>query len=92
MRLLRSRWPIRPRHRKGRRWHSWCRQARDDADGVTAAASVDGRWSHPFSLIRRFLGHYVFSSLTRRILFLNLAGARASWSSAFSTSTSSATG
>ena len=24
--------------------------------------------------LRRFLGHYVFSSLTRRILFLNLAG------------------
>ncbi|MBA3448380.1 MAG: sensor N-terminal transmembrane domain-containing protein, partial [Pseudaminobacter sp.] len=24
--------------------------------------------------LRRFLGHHVFSSLTRRILFLNLAG------------------
>lgn len=27
-----------------------------------------------FVPLRRFLGHYVFSSLTRRILFLNLAG------------------
>ncbi|WP_245490790.1 sensor N-terminal transmembrane domain-containing protein, partial [Mesorhizobium sp. M7A.F.Ca.CA.004.04.2.1] len=24
--------------------------------------------------MRRFLGHHIFSSLTRRILFLNLAG------------------
>ncbi len=31
------------------------------------------RWMHPFALMRRVLGHAVFSSLTRRILFLNMA-------------------
>lgn len=30
-------------------------------------------WSHPFTLIRRVFGHAVFSSLTRRILFFNIA-------------------
>ncbi|HET7411601.1 MAG TPA: sensor histidine kinase [Pararhizobium sp.] len=30
-------------------------------------------WAHPFALIRRVFGHAIFSSLTRRILFLNLA-------------------
>ena len=30
-------------------------------------------WSRPFILIRRVFGHAVFSSLTRRILFFNLA-------------------
>ncbi|WP_300424478.1 sensor N-terminal transmembrane domain-containing protein, partial [uncultured Hyphomonas sp.] len=32
---------------------------------------LSGWFTRPF---RRFLGHHVFSSLTRRILFLNLAG------------------
>ncbi|MBB3316191.1 two-component system sensor histidine kinase ChvG [Rhizobium sp. BK181] len=31
------------------------------------------RWSHPFTIIRRIFGNAVFSSLTRRILFFNLA-------------------
>lgn len=31
------------------------------------------RWAHPFTLIRRIFGNAVFSSLTRRILFFNLA-------------------
>ncbi|MBB3463820.1 two-component system sensor histidine kinase ChvG [Rhizobium sp. BK377] len=31
------------------------------------------RWSHPFTLIRRIFGNAVFSSLTRRIVFFNLA-------------------
>ncbi|MDE1997185.1 MAG: sensor histidine kinase, partial [Rhizobiaceae bacterium] len=31
------------------------------------------RWTHPFTLIRRIFGNAVFSSLTRRILFFNLA-------------------
>ncbi len=30
-------------------------------------------WSRPFTLIRRVFGHAVFSSLTRRILFFNIA-------------------
>ncbi len=30
-------------------------------------------WSYPFSLLRRALSRIIFSSLTRRILFLNLA-------------------
>jgi two-component system, OmpR family, sensor histidine kinase ChvG len=30
------------------------------------------RWSRPFTFIRRILGHAVFSSLTRQILFFNL--------------------
>ena len=30
-------------------------------------------WSRPFILIRRVFGHAVFSSLTRRILFFNIA-------------------
>jgi two-component system, OmpR family, sensor histidine kinase ChvG len=30
-------------------------------------------WTHPFTLIRRVFGHAVFSSLTRRILFFNIA-------------------
>lgn len=44
-------------------------------DGVDEdARSRPGRvWSHPFTLIRRVFGHAVFSSLTRRILFFNIA-------------------
>jgi len=30
-------------------------------------------WAHPVKLVRRLFGHLIFSSLTRRILFLNLA-------------------
>lgn len=30
-------------------------------------------WDHPVTLVRRMFGHLIFSSLTRRILFLNLA-------------------
>lgn len=30
------------------------------------------RWSRPFAFLRRILGHAVFSSLTRQILFFNL--------------------
>jgi two-component system sensor histidine kinase ChvG len=43
------------------------------------AAGSEGRrgsrrfWSRPFTLIRRVFGHAVFSSLTRRILFFNIA-------------------
>lgn len=45
----------------------------DDAE-VPAGRRVKGRrWSHPFTLIRRIFGNAVFSSLTRRILFFNLA-------------------
>ena len=36
-------------------------------------ASSARLWSHPFTLIRRVFGHAVFSSLTRRILFFNIA-------------------
>ncbi|KKX26602.1 histidine kinase [Rhizobium sp. LC145] len=40
----------------------------------TEARRVPRRlWSHPFTLIRRVFGHAVFSSLTRRILFFNIA-------------------
>jgi two-component system sensor histidine kinase ChvG len=43
---------------------------------VTAPARGRGRrrsrWSRPFTFMRRILGHAVFSSLTRQILFFNL--------------------
>ncbi|MGV3548164.1 stimulus-sensing domain-containing protein [Rhizobium sp.] len=43
---------------------------------VTAPARSRGRrrsrWSRPFMFLRRILGHAVFSSLTRQILFFNL--------------------
>ena len=45
----------------------------DDADGVTGRRVRGRRWSHPFTIIRRLFGNAVFSSLTRRILFFNLA-------------------
>ena len=50
-----------------------------DRAGIGDADEAHGRrrrsrgWTHPFTLVRRGLGHAVFSSLTRRILFLNLA-------------------
>src|SRR5690349_18804217 len=45
----------------------------------SAAAAKRRRWMPPLLSrltvpARRFLGHHIFSSLTRRILFLNLAG------------------
>ncbi|MBY5456379.1 HAMP domain-containing protein [Rhizobium leguminosarum] len=45
----------------------------DDAEGVSTRRGRGRRWSHPFTLIRRIFGNAVFSSLTRRILFFNLA-------------------
>ena len=45
----------------------------DDAEGVGTRRVRGRRWSHPFTLIRRIFGNAVFSSLTRRILFFNLA-------------------
>jgi two-component system, OmpR family, sensor histidine kinase ChvG len=46
-----------------------------ETDGTEAKASRPRRrvWSHPFTLIRRIFGNAVFSSLTRRILFFNIA-------------------
>jgi two-component system, OmpR family, sensor histidine kinase ChvG len=50
-----------------------------DADLVKAAATPvrtrarrRSRWPRPFLFVRRILGHAVFSSLTRQILFFNL--------------------
>ncbi|MFN7025386.1 MAG: stimulus-sensing domain-containing protein [Pseudorhizobium sp.] len=43
---------------------------RADAD---ESRSLGRSWSHPFTMIRRVFGHAVFSSLTRRILFFNIA-------------------
>ncbi len=45
----------------------------DEADGVGSRRLRGRRWSHPFTIIRRIFGNAVFSSLTRRILFFNLA-------------------
>ncbi|QFY61865.1 HAMP domain-containing protein [Rhizobium grahamii] len=45
----------------------------DDAEGVSGRRVRGRRWSHPFTIIRRIFGNAVFSSLTRRILFFNLA-------------------
>jgi two-component system sensor histidine kinase ChvG len=39
---------------------------------VRTRARRRSRWSRPFTFIRRILGHAVFSSLTRQILFFNL--------------------
>lgn len=41
----------------------------------TAPAKRNARrhWPHAFTIIRRLFGHAVFSSLTRRILFFNIA-------------------
>ncbi|MGA1804615.1 stimulus-sensing domain-containing protein [Rhizobium sp. HT1-10] len=44
----------------------------DDTDGLDGARG-GSRWTHPFTLIRRIFGNALFSSLTRRILFFNLA-------------------
>ncbi|NEI74215.1 HAMP domain-containing protein [Rhizobium lusitanum] len=45
----------------------------DDSEGPSGARIARRRWTHPFVLIRRIFGNAVFSSLTRRILFFNLA-------------------
>ncbi len=45
----------------------------DEAEGVSNRRVRGRRWSHPFTIIRRIFGNAVFSSLTRRILFFNLA-------------------
>lgn len=42
-------------------------------DTEEAEGQAGSRWTHPFTLIRRIFGNAVFSSLTRRILFFNLA-------------------
>lgn len=51
-------------------------ETEDNADGKDSSSS-DIRtltsWAHPVKLVRRLFGHLIFSSLTRRILFLNLA-------------------
>jgi len=51
-------------------------ETEDNADGKDTGPS-DIRtltsWAHPLKLLRRLFGHLIFSSLTRRILFLNLA-------------------
>ncbi len=45
----------------------------DDSESSSGARIARRRWTHPFVLIRRIFGNAVFSSLTRRILFFNLA-------------------
>lgn len=45
----------------------------DDSESPSGARTARRRWTHPFVLIRRIFGNAVFSSLTRRILFFNLA-------------------
>ncbi|WP_174072893.1 MULTISPECIES: sensor histidine kinase [Rhizobium] len=45
----------------------------DDTEGASGVRIGRRRWTHPFVLIRRIFGNAVFSSLTRRILFFNLA-------------------
>jgi two-component system, OmpR family, sensor histidine kinase ChvG len=51
-------------------------ETEDKADGREAAPSdvrTLASWAHPVKLVRRMFGNLIFSSLTRRILFLNLA-------------------
>jgi len=51
-------------------------ETEDNADGREAAPSdvrTLASWAHPVKLVRRMFGNLIFSSLTRRILFLNLA-------------------
>ncbi|MBB3611485.1 two-component system sensor histidine kinase ChvG [Rhizobium sp. BK602] len=45
----------------------------DEAESSSDTRIARRRWTHPFTLIRRIFGNAVFSSLTRRILFFNLA-------------------
>lgn len=46
---------------------------RDLSDATEPRQSRRRLWSRPFTLARRIFGHAVFSSLTRRILFFNIA-------------------
>ena len=51
-------------------------ETEDNADGREAPPSdvrTLASWAHPVKLVRRMFGNLIFSSLTRRILFLNLA-------------------
>lgn len=51
-------------------------ETEDNADDREAAPSdvrTLASWAHPVKLVRRMFGNLIFSSLTRRILFLNLA-------------------
>lgn len=51
-------------------------ETEDNADDKDLAPSNVRRlksWTHPVKLVRRMFGNLIFSSLTRRILFLNLA-------------------
>lgn len=43
------------------------------AQGKRASEQPRFKFTHPFTFIRRIFGGFIFSSLTRRILFLNLA-------------------
>lgn len=45
----------------------------DELDDLDAAAAPRRFIAHPFTLIRRIFGNALFSSLTRRIVFFNLA-------------------
>jgi len=42
-------------------------------DEVSSEPERSKAWIHPVTLVRRMFGNLIFSSLTRRILFLNLA-------------------
>ena len=42
-------------------------------DGTSSEPRRSKGWIHPVTLVRRMFGNLIFSSLTRRILFLNLA-------------------
>ena len=46
--------------------------AKDPTAPARTRARRRSRWGRPFTFIRRILGHAVFSSLTRQILFFNL--------------------
>lgn len=48
-------------------------QSRMSAHNKRAAEQPRFKFTHPFTFIRRIFGGFIFSSLTRRILFLNLA-------------------
>jgi two-component system sensor histidine kinase ChvG len=51
-------------------------ETEDNADAKDRASSevrTLASWAHPVKLVRRMFGNLIFSSLTRRILFLNLA-------------------
>jgi two-component system sensor histidine kinase ChvG len=51
-------------------------ETEDNAEAKDRASSevrTLASWAHPVKLVRRMFGNLIFSSLTRRILFLNLA-------------------